>query len=453
MMTAADGGRGLHFSLFGFPVRVDVTFLLIAAFLGLGNGDLDVALMATWVVVLGGSILAHELGHAFAARSLGARPHIVLHGMGGLTSYAPPRPPTRLEAIGVSLAGPAAGFGLGVVVLVAALLAPTPADGSLGELALRATIYINLAWGFVNLLPVLPLDGGHILVELMPGDAVERHRRAAIVSMVTAAIGAVAVWAAGLPFAAVLFAVFGATNFASVRGHRDRRRFEDEDTELGSALMAMAAGDPAAVDRLSTLVRSTERADLRDGVKYTLVEYLAVTRNPRARHELDTLPGRVDPAVYALVSLAEAGPGADISELVEAFQHGPSPLGARSLVMGAALVGRTDRVIDAFVEGPPAARTLPVLAFAQAAAHQREVFDTAIDVGRLLLQVPAEAGPEHRYDLACSLARAGRADGALAMLADAVDHGWGDREMLDGDPDLASVRLLVGFAEVRTRVG
>ena len=74
MLTAVDGGRGLRFRLFGFPVRVDVTFFLIAAFLGLGAGEVDIGLMLTWVALLGGSVLAHELGHAVAARSLGLGP-------------------------------------------------------------------------------------------------------------------------------------------------------------------------------------------------------------------------------------------------------------------------------------------------------------------------------------------------------------------------------------------
>lgn len=453
MLTAADGGRGLRFTLFGFPVRVDLTFLLIAAFLGLGNGDVDLGLMATWVAVLGGSILAHELGHAFAARSLGARPNIVIHGMGGLTSYVPPRPPTRLQSIGVSLAGPAAGFGLGLVILVVALGAPTPPVGSLGELALRAAIYINLAWGLANLLPVLPLDGGHILVQLMPGDEAERHRRAAVVSMITAAVGAVVVWMVGLQFAAILFVVFGASNFAQVRNHRDEQRQVAEDDEVREALIALAGDSPGALDRIRAILRSTDRAPLRDGLKATVIEYLAVTRNPNVRAELDSLPGRVDPTIYALVNLAEAGPDAGLDELLESFANQPTPMGGRAVIMGATLVGHNEAILPAFVDGPAEARSVDVLSYAQDAAHRRGAHEASVGLGRLLLRSHPRIGPVPRYNLACSLAVTGRPDEALESLRDAVDHGWNDQALLDVDPDLAAVRSLVGFAEVRARAG
>ena len=452
MLTAVDGGRGLRFRLFGFPVRIDVTFLLIAAFLGLGTGEVDIGLMLTWVVLLGGSVLAHELGHAVAARSLGARPSILIHGMGGLTSYVPPRPLTRGESIGVSLAGPGAGFALGLVVLGVALAAPTPAHGSLAELAVRAAIYINLGWGLVNLLPVLPLDGGQILVQLMPGDDETRHHRAAIVSIVTAAVGAVVVWAIGLRFAAVLFVVFGATNLAAARGHRERRAASGEDEHVRAALAGLVSGDAAAVEQLRTIIRTTGREPLRNGLKSTLVEYLAVTDQPGARHELETLPGQVEPAVYALVNLTEAGPHGDLAELIETFHNAPTPLAARAVVMGATHLGHPDAILGAFESGPLGARAEPVLAFAQDAAHRRGAFAAAVELGQLLLRTNPAAGAWSSYNLACSLARLGRTDEALRALDAAIRRGWDDPELLDTDPDLASLRTAPGYDRLRARV-
>ena len=77
----------LHFSLFGFPVRVHPMFWLVTLMLGYQSGD--AAAVLTWIVAVFLSILVHELGHALVMRAYGLRPWIVLHGMGGLTGYEP----------------------------------------------------------------------------------------------------------------------------------------------------------------------------------------------------------------------------------------------------------------------------------------------------------------------------------------------------------------------------
>jgi tetratricopeptide (TPR) repeat protein len=57
---------------------------------------------------------------------------------------------------------------------------------------------------------------------------------------------------------------------------------------------------------------------------------------------------------------------------------------------------------------------------------------------RLVALEPDRA--EYRYDLACSLARVGRADEAFAALARAVDLGFRCRDLLVADPDLETLR-------------
>jgi tetratricopeptide (TPR) repeat protein len=47
---------------------------------------------------------------------------------------------------------------------------------------------------------------------------------------------------------------------------------------------------------------------------------------------------------------------------------------------------------------------------------------------------------ESLYNLACCLARLGKADDALAELAKAVESGWANATLTEGDPDLASLR-------------
>ena len=112
-----DGGL-FSFRLFGFPVSVHGSFLLLVAFLGY-NGNTDVQRVLAFVVIAFVAILVHELGHAFVARAQGSTftPIISLEGWGGNTRYRPASVPSRMQSILVTAAGPAAGFALGAIVL------------------------------------------------------------------------------------------------------------------------------------------------------------------------------------------------------------------------------------------------------------------------------------------------------------------------------------------------
>ncbi len=128
----------------------------------LGGAQADTRLALIWVVVVFLSVLVHELGHAFAARGFGFQPAILLYSMGGLTSWTQTRPLGEGRQILISGAGPAAGFLLGGIAI--GLIPQIPDDSSVFlQVALRDLIWVNIGWGLLNLLPILPLDGGQIM--------------------------------------------------------------------------------------------------------------------------------------------------------------------------------------------------------------------------------------------------------------------------------------------------
>ncbi|NNE75042.1 MAG: hypothetical protein HKN26_15355 [Acidimicrobiales bacterium] len=344
-MTASmnQPGRGIRFPLFGFPTRVDWSFFFIALLFSLRGGssgsgiDLEYALV--WMGILLPSILIHELGHAFAARRLGARPSIVVHGMGGLTSYAPPQPPTRGQSIGVSFAGPAAGFVFGAIILAIALTQDidlslsTVSFGEPFDRALALGVWINLAWGGLNLLPILPLDGGHILQELLPGDRVARQRLAAIVSLVVASTAAVLFWVNGWVFAALLIGYFGLQSIAVLNATGRSGNAETLRSQIQDAVQRLQQGDPTALPELERLVHRTADPQLQAHLKTIVVEVYAGSGNrAEARRVLNEAPGNVHPAVYALVSAYEGDPTA-LDQVREIFARQPAPESARCLML------------------------------------------------------------------------------------------------------------------------
>lgn len=205
----------LHFSLFGIPVRVHPLFWLIALVLGL-MGSSQMSDVFVWAAAMLVAILIHELGHALAMRRLGLRPWIVLHGMGGLTAcdtaqWRNPRASHWASQIVVSAAGPAAGFLLAAAVIAVLHLSGHPAwisfdresqfffsiqMAAVGSRTLSLFVYfilfISVIWGAFNLLPVYPLDGGHIAREVfLRIDTRSGIRRSLVLSTVTAAALAV----------------------------------------------------------------------------------------------------------------------------------------------------------------------------------------------------------------------------------------------------------------------
>jgi Zn-dependent protease len=180
-----------EFRLFGIPVRVSLFFVIMALLLGRGSVKGPV-MMALWVVIVFVSVLLHELGHAFTARAFGQQPFIALHAMGGLTTWRVRQPLTAARRLATALAGPAAGIALGVFALVLGIAFPR---GTTARDLLALTAVVNLAWGVLNLIPMLPLDGGNIIASLFEILAPGRGRRTAnYVSVGTAVIaGAIAI--------------------------------------------------------------------------------------------------------------------------------------------------------------------------------------------------------------------------------------------------------------------
>ena len=192
----------ISFSILGVPVRVHPLFWLIALLLGSTGTLLSIPI---WIFVVFVSVLIHELGHAMAFRFYGIRSHILLHAMGGLTipeaapwgsGWANVSPSPRQEIV-ISLAGPFAGFLFATVVMLGVrlmggillpsslfgfirlpLIAHMKFGGTVMDIFVSLLLFVNVAWGLFNLLPVYPLDGGqvtrNVLVQYDPMDGVRK---------------------------------------------------------------------------------------------------------------------------------------------------------------------------------------------------------------------------------------------------------------------------------------
>src|SRR5260370_15795731 len=83
--TLTGGSVGV-FTIFGVPIRLHFTFVLLLVFLiSIGIGEKQSgASTAIYILALFGSVLLHELGHALVARQFGIRTvEIVMFPIGG----------------------------------------------------------------------------------------------------------------------------------------------------------------------------------------------------------------------------------------------------------------------------------------------------------------------------------------------------------------------------------
>jgi Zn-dependent protease len=199
----------VSFTLLSFPVRVEWSFFIMSAILGWRSGDIPMLIL--WVAVSFVSVMAHELGHAFAARAYGYSASITLYSMGGLTHIHALDTTRRGQQIMISFAGPFFGLLLGGLIY-----SLKPSLGSVHSPYIRSivqvSLWINIGWSLVNLLPVLPLDGGHIMESL-----VRKPKQAEWISLVVAVYVALLAYRVGFFFATILFAWLGFNSYQAIR--------------------------------------------------------------------------------------------------------------------------------------------------------------------------------------------------------------------------------------------
>jgi len=241
----------VNFHIAGIPVRISPWFWLSTVLLGMGasrGGDPQRLLL--WVAACFASILIHELGHALAFRWHGVESRIVLYQFGGLaiptglgSGWNSRRSLTRSYAITVSAAGPLAQFAAASALMLGIHASgfSIPLGGFVAEW-LRLPVdrpllasprlldfstfflYVSVYWGLLNLLPVLPLDGGQIARELfLAFDRGHAIQHALMLSTITAGILAARGFLQNDLYFGMMFGMLAYSNFNALQAHSGNR--------------------------------------------------------------------------------------------------------------------------------------------------------------------------------------------------------------------------------------
>ncbi|HET9945875.1 MAG TPA: M50 family metallopeptidase [Actinomycetes bacterium] len=428
-MPMVEGGRPIaRFRVLGFPVTVDISFLIVVGILGWRPG-VEVRDVVIWVVLAAVSVLVHELGHAVVARTTGASPVITLAGLGGLTSYVPPAPVSRARSIAISVAGPAVGIVIGLVLV--AVEVAVDVRSNLWSSVLSLGIYITFFWSVLNLLPILPLDGGQTMRELLPGSRAQREVRAAVVSVVTAVLIAVVAVRAGYVFGALMALFLVAANVMTIRQSREVKQL-DVSQQVSRLLWAGRVDDARHL--------AGERSEELD---QRMLDVLAVVG-----------PGDDGAKDGAAAHSGDAGHGEAMARLRSAAQHPTDPTGSTLLLL-ADRARRDWPSVAETVRSAPALGSAAVVAV-QNAAHAEGGDRPSAEIGQAFLDRAGRSefdGPGHAahiaYNTACGWASLGDLERGLAAFRRAAELGFTDLTTVDSDPEMAPLRPLPGFDEAR----
>lgn len=436
-------------------------FFILPAW-GLLSGGMERGLI--WVAIVFVSVLGHELGHAAAMRFFGFAPRIELHGMGGWTLWPDGARPSDKQRLWVTLCGP----GIELVAGLAVWLALRPVElPPLAAWARDQFVWVNVAWAMVNLLPILPWDGGMLLES---GVALATGRRR------SRSVGVVSMLCGGLAIALTLSFSWWVktlqlgidpgpwqTNFmllylGGIGLWKGWQRYSGNEPgqappEAETAWALSAQGQHAQAQAVLT---SALEGAKDPSARAHLLEVLAWVRlsadDPagaeRALREMGDFAQRTSPELRARLAA-----------------HRQEPRKVVELLSGLAMVQRLrpeawpllmsamddERERDELIAASVARLALSPPEQELAAASAERLFQGGhIDAARVLCQRAFEVckRPLFAFNAACCLCRLGRVDEGLSWLKRAVEAGFKSAARLEDDPDLAPLRALPGFAEL-----
>lgn len=270
------------------PITITPMFWVLAALIGFFSSG---SLMGTliWIGIIFVSVLFHEFGHALTARLFGLKPRIELVAFGGVT-YHEGTVRGFWKQFFIVFDGPLFGF---ILFILASILVQIPAlgQGMVGAI-LHTLQFVNLFWTVLNLLPVMPLDGGNLLRVTLEAIFGAKGFRYTLLTSTVLAVGFSLV--AFLFQAFLVGAIFFLFAFQSYDLWKKTRHFTEKDRSDATKRAFEQAERELLQGRKKEAMEIFERIrqETKEGMLYTLsTQYLAYLKaeNGLTREAYDLL--------------------------------------------------------------------------------------------------------------------------------------------------------------------
>ncbi|GAB4410310.1 MAG: hypothetical protein OHK0039_14580 [Bacteroidia bacterium] len=432
---------GLKFSLFGIPTEIKATFLLLGFFFsGWVANPLGAIELMVWAFL---AILLHELGHAWAYRRYGIQPWIELYMLGGLTyaSAAAAEDLSNGQRIFVSFAGPLMSLAMGAVIAIYYYIAGAmPAVFLEPREAIAYPLFFSIGWGVLNLLPILPLDGGNILRYLLAfNPRWNALRIAATIGIVLGAVLLVVLLYDRQFWNAMLV---GFLIFTNVQHLRSGSGTGERSSRVDQMMQHLRQGDSDTALQLALDILQNRRNKADRGLAMQVVSHIYLQRQDMqaARQFASDYPDYATQVPeLRLALLVEQGAYEEATTFArDTYALRPDPAIGQMYIELLVLQQQHD-ALDAFlrlIQGREGAGEL-ALHTAQLLLR-RGAYDRALAISQTLFERDKNAVPAMLA--AEGLARLGRA---------AEARQWIERAIAAGQRDLSAVRRSPGFEAVR----
>ncbi|MCH9625456.1 MAG: hypothetical protein S4CHLAM123_06300 [Chlamydiales bacterium] len=248
------------------PVSIRPLFWVVAFFIGwMWTFTLTGALLCLAVILF--SVLLHEFGHALTAVCFNQKTRIELAAFGGFTYREGPKLKLWEEFL-VVLNGPIAGFFIFLASYT--LYRYVHIQNEMLLFTVKFAFIANLFWTIINLVPVLPLDGGHLLSIILEAIFGFKGVKMAIIAGIVIAISiSILFFVMGMFLIGALFLIL---TFESFRSLQYYKIFSEKDRDASlQLLMKQADAEFQAGNAESALSKLSEvREKTQEGILYTL---------------------------------------------------------------------------------------------------------------------------------------------------------------------------------------
>lgn len=213
----SDEENLLNFKFLNIPIQIHPTFWIFLLFFTniYRNPSIESLILG---IVLIFSLLVHEYGHALTAAYFGARPTITLEAFGGNAQYNSLGITPKQQFL-ITLNGPLLESVL--IVLSYSLLESGVFENYYFRYFLYVTMRLNILWCLLNLIPIAPLDGGHLaryMLEKRFGD--KGHKASMVIGLICVALVTPYLYYQEFFFFGTLLLIFGFQHFQILRTFR-----------------------------------------------------------------------------------------------------------------------------------------------------------------------------------------------------------------------------------------
>lgn len=258
----------MGFTFLNIPVIIQPTFWLFLLFFTGAIQDPSIESLLVGGVMFF-SLLVHEYGHGLTALYYGTKPTITLEAFGGQASYNSYGISKKQEFI-ITLNGPLLESTL-IILSYGLLKSGIFASHYYIEYILYITMRLNILWCLLNLIPIEPLDGGHLLRYFLEKRFAENgYKISLIVGIASASIAAPVIYFWGGAFFPILLLILAFQNYQKLSHYNTRYQMSPY-TLLMKGMEAANSNDNAEAKKIfNKLIKSDDKQ-----IKHSAIETLA----------------------------------------------------------------------------------------------------------------------------------------------------------------------------------